>query len=209
MFHVKQTIPPHDVPRETQERLERFAALLREWSPRINLVSRRALDELWPRHIADSLQLLPLARRFPAPWIDLGSGAGFPGLILALASGRHVHLIESDHRKAAFLREAARMTATEVTIHVTRIESLQLPPVSLVTARALAPLVDLLTLATPFLLPDGVCLFPKGKTAEDELTAARARWHMRVERTVSITDPAATILELSELRFVGSGHGTT
>ncbi len=133
----------------------------------------------------------------------MGSGGGFPGLIIAIATNRHVHLIESDQRKAAFLREAARATAAPVTVHASRIEAAPLPPVPLVTARALAPLTTLLDWATHHLTSNGVCVFPKRRTAEEELTTAAERWHMRIERFPSPTDPAATILRLSEIARAG------
>jgi 16S rRNA (guanine527-N7)-methyltransferase len=149
--------------------------------------------------VADSLQLLPLVRDHAPPFVDLGSGAGFPGLVLAIASGQHVHLIEADQRKAAFLREAARIAAATVTVHARRIEAVTLPPVSVVTARGLAPLPKLLALAHPFLKPDGVLLAPKGRNAKQELTTAQAHWNMRVAATPSRTDPAASILQISDI----------
>jgi len=191
------------VSRETEERLERFATLLLRWNPTINLISRKDEAELWPRHIRDSLALVPLLPQDATIAADLGTGGGFPGLILAIATGRHFHLIEADQRKSAFLREAARETAAPVTVHTTRIEQAKLAPVPLITARALAPIAKLLDWATPLLTPDGICILPKGRTAEEELTAAQERWHMRVERFPSPTDPAATILRLSEIARVG------
>ena len=126
-----------------------------------------------------------------------------PGLVLAIATDRPFHLVESDQRKAAFLREAARAVAAPATVHAQRIEGLNLAPAPLITARALAPLPKLLEWANPFLAPGGICVFPKGKSAEDELTAAAAGWHMRVQKTPSRTDPAALILSISEIARVG------
>jgi 16S rRNA (guanine527-N7)-methyltransferase len=161
-------------------------------------VSHTDLPLLWPRHIADSLQLLPLLP--PAGlFADLGTGAGFPGLVLAIASNLPFHLVEADQRKAAFLREAARLTAAPVTIHACRIETLQIPKLRLITARALAPLPQLCGWCAPLLSPDGACLFLKGATAADELTRAEAHWHMRVQRWPSQTSPGAAILQISEL----------
>ena len=117
---MKHPVLPIDVSRETEERLARYVALLQQWSPRINLVSRGTLDDVWTRHIADALQLLPHARPSPAPWTDLGSGAGLPGLVLAIAADVAVDLVESDQRKAVFLREAARLTGAPVTVHAVR-----------------------------------------------------------------------------------------
>jgi 16S rRNA (guanine527-N7)-methyltransferase len=187
------------VSRETMERLDNFAALLLQWSEKLNLVAEGDRELLWTRHIADSLQLLPLIRDHSPPFVDLGSGAGFPGLVLAIGSGQHVHLIEADHRKAAFLREAARTTAATVTVHAKRIEAVTLPPVSVVTARALAPLPKLLALAQPLLKPGGVLLALKGRYAKQELTAAQAHWNMQAAAIPSRTDPAASILQISDI----------
>ena len=135
---------------------------------------------------------------------DLGSGGGFPGLVLAIVTSRPFHLVEADRRKAAFLTEAAaRLGLDRVRVHPTRIESVTLPPLAALTARALAPLADLLPHAHRLLAPGGVAIFPKGRTAEDELTAALADWHVQVERFASRTDPHATIFRLSEIRRDG------
>lgn len=188
------------VSRETQDRLIVFADLLRRWSRRINLVSRSDLDHLWERHIIDSLQLLPLVPPDTTRAIDLGSGGGFPGLVLSLATKIPFDLIEADHRKAAFLREAARETDTPAAVHPTRIEATCISPAALVTSRALAPLPALLGLAAPLLTADGVCLFLKGRGAENELTEARQQWQMRVERVPSRTHPDSCILRLRDPR---------
>jgi len=200
MFHVKHstlTIP--NVSRETEERLHTYAALLTRWNPTINLVSKSDISDLWNRHILDSLQLLALLPADFSHAIDLGSGGGLPAIVLAIASGRPFHLVESDARKSAFLREAARETAAPVTIHCTRIETLSLPPAPVVTARALAPLPRLLGYAAPFLAPNGIFLFPKGRNAAIELTEAAGEWHMEAECFTSAIDPSATILKLSEV----------
>lgn len=204
MSHEKHnSLSVEVVSRETLERLERYAALLVRWNSTINLISRKDISQLWDRHILDALQLLPLLPDTLGSAIDLGSGGGLPGLVLAIATDRHFHLVESDQRKAAFLREAARACAAPCTIHAVRIESVKLPPAPLVTARALAPLNELLVLAAPFLLPTGVILAPKGRNAEAELTASQSRWHMQITRTPSRTDPSATILRITDLRPIG------
>jgi 16S rRNA (guanine527-N7)-methyltransferase len=206
MFHVKhgvnQSVADLTLSPETELRLKIFATVLADWNHRINLVSRGDRDKIWSRHIADSLQLMPLMPSGLTAAVDLGSGAGFPGLVLAIATGCFFTLIESDHRKAAFLTEAARLTAAPVRVLASRIEETRLTPVRLVTARALAPLPELLALARPFLAADGFCLFLKGKKARDELTAAARQWHMRVERLPSRTDPHASVLRISEVRRV-------
>jgi 16S rRNA (guanine527-N7)-methyltransferase len=193
----------NDVSRETLDRLRAYMDMLLRWNRTINLIARADESQIWDRHIADSLDLLPLLPAEFSHAIDLGSGGGLPGLVLAIATGRPFHLVESDQRKAAFLREAARATAAPATVHAVRIEALKLPPAPLITARALAPLPKLIAWAAPFLAPGGVCIFPKGRSAEDELTAAALQWHMRVRKTPSRSDPAALILSISEIARVG------
>jgi 16S rRNA (guanine527-N7)-methyltransferase len=191
------------IPAATAERLDAFLALLLRWNLRINLVAERDPASIRRRHIEDSLQLVPLLPDRGAI-ADLGSGAGFPGLILALATDRETHLVESDRRKAAFLTEVAgQLGLRSVIVHATRIESLSLPPIAALTARALAPLSQLLSHAARFLAPDGVAILPKGQGVEAELTAAVRDWTMRVERFESRTDPAATILRLSDIHRAG------
>ena len=194
-----------DVPRETEERLAAFVTLLTRWNERINLTAERDEATLWQRHILDSLQLAPLIPSIEGPIVDLGSGAGFPGLMLALATGRETHLVESDRRKSVFLIEAARvLDLHRVTVHPTRIGVAHLPPAAILTARALAPLTTLLAHAHRILAPGGFALFPKGRTAEQELTDVAGAWNMQVERFQSRTDSTATILRLSEIRPAGS-----
>jgi len=188
------------VSRETEALLRDYLGLLQHWNARINLVATADPETLWQRHVVDSAQLAPLIPENTANLMDLGSGAGFPGLVLAVLTGRETHLVESDRRKCAFLAEAARVLGLRnVTIHPSRIEAAGLPPTSLVTARALAPLPELLGHAHRLLAPGGTALFPKGRNAAEELTAAAGRWQMRVERFPSQTDPAATILRISEI----------
>ena len=165
-----------DVSRETSERLDAYAQMLLRWNRTINLVGRTDLAQLRQRHIDDCLRLVPVLPPAGDGAADLGSGAGLPGLVLAIATGRHFHLVESDERKAAFLAEAARLTQAPVVVHPCRIEAVALPPVALVTARALAPLSTLLGMAAPMLLPDGECLFLKGASAPDEIKEAREHW---------------------------------
>jgi len=176
-----------------------LAALILAWNRTINLISRNDEQHIADRHTADSLALLPYLPTDFSHGIDLGSGAGFPGLVLAIATGKPFDLIEADKRKATFLREAARLTQASVRIHAERIEAARVSPAPLVTARALAPLTTLLSWATPLMTPGGVCLFPKGRTVEQELTDATRQWHMRVEQWPSPLDPAARILRLSEI----------
>ncbi|MFQ5844495.1 MAG: 16S rRNA (guanine(527)-N(7))-methyltransferase RsmG [Planctomycetota bacterium] len=191
------------VSRETLDRLAIYAALLVKWQRAVNLVARDSLPDLWRRHMLDSAQLMallpPAPRRRPRVVVDLGSGAGFPGMVLAILGAGEVHLIESHRRTCAFLAEVARATGTRVLIHAARAEDLAPWPAHVVTARALAPLDRLLGLAAPYLAPGGVCLFPKGRGVEEELTAAGKEWKMRVERIPSVSDPAGTILRLGNI----------
>ena len=185
---------------QVADRLQAYADLLVKWQARINLVGPDTIASLWHRHIVDSAQLFPHLPQTVHRLMDIGSGAGFPGLVLAVMGVPDVHLVESDSRKCAFLREVARVTETNVTIHNRRIE--QCPPMQaqVVTARALAPLEKLLTWAEPHLLPEGHCLFLKGKGAEDELTQAGKEWDIKVQRIPSLTDAQAMILKVSEVR---------
>jgi len=154
----------------------------------MNLISRRDEATIRPRHIEDSLRVAALLPAGTDRVIDLGSGGGFPGLVIAIATGVMVELIEEDARKCAFLREAARVTAAPARIHRARIQHAKLPPASVVTARALAELGDLLALATPLLTANGVCLFPKGRDTGTEIEAARRVWDFDV--TAHPGDPA-------------------
>jgi 16S rRNA (guanine527-N7)-methyltransferase len=190
------------VSRETKDRIDAYSALLLRWNRTINLIARGDEPVIWERHVADALALLPLLPADFSHAIDIGSGAGLPGLILAIATGRPFALVEADQRKAAFLREAVRATDASATVHAARIEIVTLPPAPLITARAVAPLSTLLPWVVRLLAPGGVCLFPKGRTAADELTAAAAQWHMHVERFASPIDPLATILRISEISRV-------
>lgn len=193
------------VSRETEAKLRDFLALLQRWNGKINLVSDRDEASLWRRHVLDSLQLLPLLPAGDGPLVDLGSGAGFPGLVLAAATRRPTCLVEADRRKAAFLTEASRLLGLDrLTVHPARIEAVTLPPAEVVTARALAPLPDLLRHAHRLLAAGGAAVFPKGRTAEQELTEAARRWNMRAERFPSRTDPDSLILRISEISPAGA-----
>jgi 16S rRNA (guanine527-N7)-methyltransferase len=194
------------VSRETEKRLDRFVELLLTWQARINLVAPSTLCRVWTRHIADSLQLLAHAPQARI-WVDLGSGAGFPGLVLAcvLAPGDRgmVHLVESDSRKAAFLREAARITGASAEIHMLRIEDFTERwggTADLVTARALAPLAKLMDFAAPLLEKGAQALLPKGQDVEAELTEAAKCWHIEAELLPSVTDPRGRIVYVKSIK---------
>jgi 16S rRNA (guanine527-N7)-methyltransferase len=187
------------VSRETLARLEAYLELLTRWSARINLVGRDTLTDPWRRHILDSAQLLPFLPPTAAGLVDLGSGAGLPGLILAVLGVSGVELVEADMRKAAFLREAARITGTPVTIHARRSESVPPHPVAVVTARGCAPLDRLLEFAAPFLGPGTLCLFLKGERWGEELTLAGKLWTMSASSEPSRSDRRGVILRLEQL----------
>ncbi len=191
------------VSRETLDRLVAYADCLLRWRPRVNLASRRSLDDLWRRHMLDSAQLAAHLPPGAARLTDLGSGAGFPGLVLAVIAGVETRLVEADSRKAAFLEECIRLTGAPARVYAERIERLDAWPSDVVTARALAPLPRLLDYARPFLRPVALaascCLFPKGAAWREELTAARRLWRMRVEIRPSATEPAARILRLERV----------
>ena len=194
------------VPRETVELLDRFVELLLSWTARTNLIARSTVPAVWTRHIADSLQLLPLASEAKC-WIDLGSGAGFPGIVLACAltgrAGAVVHLVESIGKKAAFLREAVHQLELAAEVHAIRIEDFvknsKLQP-DVVTARALAPLDELLKLAQPLLKTGAQGLFPKGQDVEGELTRASKYWNIDAQLVLSQTSPQARIVVVRGLK---------
>ena len=190
----------------SEARLRLFASLVEKWSAKINLVSRADLPVLWTRHVQDSLELLPHIPQGITRAIDLGSGAGFPGIVLAIATDIPFTLIESDTRKAAFLTEAARQTNAPVKVINARIEGAKVERAALITARALAPLEKLLGLAAPHLAENGVCLFPKGPGVEVELTVASALWHMEVERFFPPSADQKSILKVSRIRHVGQNQ---
>lgn len=196
-----------NVSRETVDRLSAYAALLVKWQQRINLVSAATLEELWRRHMLDSAQLLPLLPAGARKVVDLGSGAGFPGLVLAILGVPEVHLIESDQRKCIFLAEAARASGLTAgpnpIIHNGRIETISGLNADAITARACAPLDQLLSYAQKFLWHDGKALFLKGAAVEEELTRARKNWHMELERFPSASDPTGCILRIGQVRRAG------
>jgi 16S rRNA (guanine527-N7)-methyltransferase len=196
-----------NVSHETVARLEAFVDLLLTWQAKTNLIAPSTIPELWTRHIADSLQLLRLAPKAQT-WVDFGSGGGFPGLVIAcsLKTPGVVHLVESNTRKAAFLREAARVTGAPAMIHATRIEEFiadtaLLPEV--VTARALAPLTQLLDYAAPFIEKGAKALFLKGQDVAHELTEASKYWRIDAELVPSQTDAGGRIVVIRGLQRLG------
>ncbi|WP_414707621.1 16S rRNA (guanine(527)-N(7))-methyltransferase RsmG [Rhodovulum sp.] len=197
-----------DVSRETSDRLDRLAALLRKWNPAINLVSRATLDVLESRHIGDSAQLFSHLPNGARRWTDLGSGGGFPGLVIAILAAEGapdlaVDLIESDQRKAVFLRTAAQELGLDnVTVFASRIETVPSRQADVVSARALAPLSQLLDFADRHLAQGGIALFPKGARHDEELDEALASWRFDVQKIPSTTDPQAVILKIGGIARV-------
>lgn len=185
-----------NVSRETFARLERYAALLEKWQNSINLVSKNTLPALWQRHFLDSAQLYPQVKDVTGRLLDLGSGAGFPGLVLSILGKEDVHLVESDIRKAVFLREVARACDAAVTVHACRIEDVPVKDAAIVTARALAVLPQLLDYAAPLLAEGGICIFLKGRTAEEEIAAAREKWSFSIQKQESIAGDGGAVLVL-------------
>lgn len=191
-----------NVSRETMDKLKIYIRLLEKWNKRINLVGRSTLSDPWKHHIIDSAQLKLLAPN-KSPWIDLGSGAGFPGLVCAILGAADVHLVESDRRKCSFLREAARVTDTDVTIHNCRVEELDVTTAAIISARALANLNKLLSMTVLFANERTIFLFPKGLHVDEELTEAAKCWKMNTVKIKSKSDKRGTILKLQGVVYVG------
>lgn len=204
MTESTQQLGVRDVSDATTSRLERHIALLRKWNPAVNLVSPASLEEAWTRHVLDSVQVFGLRGATCRHWVDLGSGAGFPGMVVAclaaeLAPELRVTLVEADHRKAEFLRTVSRETGTPVTILDSRIETLPPQQADIVSARALAPLKTLCAYAERHLVSTGRAIFLKGARAEDEIRDARATWQFDVQSLPSMTEPAASVLVLTDV----------
>ena len=180
-------------------RLEAYVELLTAWNRRINLIGPRTVGDIWRRHILDSAQLFPLIPPRARVLLDIGSGAGLPGLVLAVLGVPTVHLVEADQRKCVFLREAARITGAAVEIHAKRLEKCRPFSADVITARAFAPLPDLLDQAFEFVDIHTILLLPKGKSVGEELTAARKAWKMRATLHPSVSDPSGTVLRLEQV----------
>jgi 16S rRNA (guanine527-N7)-methyltransferase len=202
----KDVLERFHVSRESGNRLETYVSLLLQWQARINLIGPSTRDDIWTRHIADALQVLPLLPKGLKKLADLGSGAGIPGLILAIARPIEAHLFESNLKKAAFLREAARQTGARAQIHTARIEQARSVAETIkaeaVTARALAPLPKLLDYAQSFLENGAIGYFHKGQDVDAELTEATKSWKMQVESIPSMTDSRGVILVVKEAHRV-------
>lgn len=190
-----------NVSRETLERLEAFASLLKKWTKSINLIAPNSVDDLWQRHIADSTQVYGLAPPDWSSWADLGSGGGLPGIVIAILDdqSRPVTLIESDKRKCLFLNTVRRELSLSIIVQNARIESMSKKEMDVVSARALAPLSNLLSYASPLLSPKGIALFPKGARFQQELDEAKKHWQFDVEEHQSQTSVDSRILRISRI----------
>ena len=201
---TREALTSLNVSRETEAQLHDFVALVKKWNPVINLIARSSIPNIWSRHIEDSAQIVALAKA-SGPWIDIGSGGGFPGIVAAIclkeiAPYTRVTLVESDVRKAAFLRQAAVTLKLNCEIHSSRIESLTLPRAATLSARALAPLPVLFQYAERLVKKDGVCLFMKWQTYHEELAAAQKSWSFEHDIVQSQTDLTAAVLKIRNIR---------
>jgi 16S rRNA (guanine527-N7)-methyltransferase len=201
---MRDSIKP-TVSRETFERLELYASLLQKWTKKINLISRSTVDDLWSRHIDDSIQVYDFVLPSSGLWVDLGSGAGLPGVIIAILAAERapdlrVRCVESDLRKAAFLTTAARELGLQMSVEAARIETLVPQRADYISARALAPFDKLCAYAHPHLSPDGLCLFQKGVQHEKERLKAEKNWQFDLVIRNSRTNPQAVIYKIGALR---------
>jgi 16S rRNA (guanine527-N7)-methyltransferase len=194
------------VSRESLERLIILEKLLLTWQTHINLISPATIPDLWNRHFVDSLQILPLIPKATKAIADLGSGGGFPGLVLAATQNAEVHFYESNTKKTAFLQEALRHMKIKGSVHRQRLEPMQaqpnMPDVQIVTARAFAPLPLLLGLAEPFMRNGAKALFHKGQECHNELNEAAKSWKIAYDTHPSVTDSHSVILEIKEIAHV-------
>jgi len=191
-----------NVSRETLDRLKRYTEFLLKWQRAINLIGSSTAHNIWRRHILDCGQLYPFLPVEKQPIVDIGSGAGLPGLVLAILGAEDVYLIESDSRKCVFLREAARHTETNVRVIESRAEKVENLTAGVLTARAVAPLTDLIELSKFMIKPNTICLFLKGKSIESELVDLRKNWNMKLEVHPSKTSPDGAIVRMESVTRV-------
>ncbi len=205
---MKSTVAGLDVSRETIGDLQKFADLVCKWTPKINLIARSSVETIWDRHILDSVQIYRYAPTGYKKWVDIGSGGGFPGIVMAIIAkssqpDASFVLIESDQRKSAFLRTAARELGLSVTVLAERIEVVEPLNADVVSARAVTALSGLLPLATRHLAKDGLALLHKGKQAGQEVSDAQQAWSFELEDYPSFTDPEARILAIQRIFALG------
>lgn len=189
-----------NVSRETLDKLKAYADLLEKWQRRINLVSKSTLPDLWTRHMLDSAQIFPHLPTHCKSLVDIGCGAGFPGLVLAIMGIEDVHMVDSDERKMAFVREASRITETPVTIHTCRIDDLdEALKFDVVTSRALAPLEKLLGFSEALSKPEGISLYLKGRKCQEEVLEAQKSWDFEFQGEASLSDPEGQLLIIERM----------
>ena len=212
-FGPEEFQEPTNVSRETIERLEKYSEVLKKWSAKLNLIGPGTVDHIWHRHFLDSAQFLPHAppknSGIPKVWADIGSGAGFPGMVLAIMGASPMHLVEANSNKCEFLAAVASATGTEVTIHDRQVENMiagDFSPtgVDVITVRAVSPLPKLLKSLRGIITPKTVLLLAAGQDIEASLTKAGKSWKMTVERLPSLTHPASNILRIQDLHFNGT-----
>ena len=196
-----------NVSRETMEMLDEYANLLKKWNPAINLVSKSTIDSLWDRHFYDSAQIYNFKPDFPCNWVDIGSGGGFPGLVMAIIANNstenmYLTLVESDVRKATFLRTVIREIGLNATVIAKRVEEIASLNADILSARALAPLDKLLEFAELHLKKDGFAIFLKGQKYKAEIAESYVRWRYEFEETVSKTNPEGAILKIGGISRV-------
>jgi len=188
------------VSRETLDKLQAYANLLEKWQRRINLVSKLTLPDLWTRHMLDSAQIFPHLPKNCKSLVDIGCGAGFPGLVLAIMGIEDVHMVDSDARKMAFVREASRITETPVTIHNCRIDDLdETLKFDVVTSRALAPLEKLLGFSQALSKPEGISIYLKGRKCQEEVLEAQKSWDFDFQGEASLSDPEGQLLIIKRM----------
>ena len=194
-----------NVSRETFARLERYAEMLVEWNQKFNLVSASTIPTMWSRHFMDSAQLMGFAPHEAKVFVDMGSGAGFPGLVLSILGAPEMHLIESTGKKVNFLRAVIDELKLKATVHQKRIEDVRDIKADIITARALGSLDELFRMAQNKLKTETICLFLKGRSVAEELTESQKKWKFVFDKSASISDPSGSVLVIKNLEYINRG----
>ncbi len=203
MFKENDFFDKADVSRATMKNIRSYAALLNKWQKKLNLVSETTLSDMWRRHFYDSFQLkkyFDLSKSEKLQILDIGSGAGFPGLLLSMLDVGEFHMVESNGKKCTFMRQVIRETNCNAIVHNERAEMMRSFPVDYIVSRACASLDKLFTLGQNFIGEDTICLFLKGQTAEGEIAAARVNWEFELEKFTSIAEESGVILKVSHIK---------
>jgi 16S rRNA (guanine527-N7)-methyltransferase len=203
-FGLEQFAQKTSVSRETLDKLKIYAELLDKWQRRMNLVSNTTIEDMWQRHFYDSAQLMDYIEFAKTgsrlKFLDIGSGAGFPGLVLSILGAGEFHMIESNGKKSAFMNQVIRDTGIDAVVYNERVEEMESFPVDYVTSRACASLSKLFELGKNFITEETICLFLKGEIAQQEITEAEKKWHFETEKYTSKTESVGSILRLSKIR---------